>query len=272
MASRPPKLGGPSPVITTQRQVAKKQADRRRGSAASRGYDAAWRRLRLAFLDANPLCRFCADADRVTAASVVDHIISFTERPDLRLDWSNLRPLCKPCHDRHTALEQAFGGKASRRPDWLRPSAIPLHIVCGPPTSGKTHHVREHAHPDDLVLDLDVIASELSGLGQHAWSIQWLDPALRIRNELLGRLSRTPTAWPAAWLIVSEPKAVDRQWWFDTMKPASITVMETSPEVCRARLRLDPERVNVVDAMNTAIIRWWATYTRRPGETAIITR
>lgn len=271
MASRPPKLGG-SQVAARQRQVEKTKADKRRGSAASRGYDADWRRLRLAFLDANPLCRFCADADRVEAATVVDHIIAIADRPDLRLDWSNLRPLCKPCHDRHTAREQAFGGKASRRPDWLRPSAIPLHIVCGPPASGKTHYVRQHAGPHDLVLDLDVIASELSGLGQHSWTKQWLDPALRERNELIGRLSRTPTAWPAAWLIISEPKAIDRQWWFDKLAPESITVLETSPEVCRARLRQDPERTTVIDAMGAAVLRWWSQYERRPGETQITTR
>lgn len=271
MATRPPSLGG-SQVITTQRQAAKKQADQRRGSAASRGYDAAWRRLRLAFLEQNPLCLFCADTGRTVAASVVDHIITIAERPDLRLDWSNLRPLCKPCHDRHTAREQAFGGKASRRPDWLRPSAIPLHIVCGPPASGKTHWVRERAAPDDLVLDLDVIASQLSGLGPHSWTKQWLDPALRERNELLGRLSRTPTTWPAAWLIISEPKAVDRQWWFDKLKPETITVLETSPAICRDRIRQDPERANVIDTMGAAVLRWWAAYGRRPGEVQVVTR
>lgn len=271
MATRPPSIGR-SQVVAKQRQVAKKQADQRRGSATSRGYGADWRRLRLQFLDANPLCRFCADTGRTEAATVVDHITTIADRPDLRLDWSNLRPLCKPCHDRHTAREQAFGGKASRRPDWLRPSAVPLHIVCGPPASGKTHWVREHAGPDDLVLDLDEIAASMSGVGPHSWTIQWLDPALRERNELLGRLSRTPTTWPAAWLIISEPKAEHRQWWFDKLQPETITVLETSPEVCRARIRQDPERTNVIDTMSDAVLRWWSTYSRRPGETHITTR
>lgn len=271
MAKRPPSLGR-SQVVVQQRRAAKVQADSRRGSAASRGYDADWRRLRLQYLAAHPLCLFCADADRVEAATVVDHIVPIADRPDLRLDWSNLRPLCKPCHDRHTAREQAFGGKASRWPAWLRPSAVPLHIVCGPPASGKTHHVRTHAAPDDLVLDLDEIAASMSGLGHHAWTSQWLEPALRERNELLGRLSRTPTSWPAAWLIVSEPSAAKRQWWWDTLKPKTITVLETHPDVCRSRIRLDPERADVIETMGGAVLRWWASYRRRPGETQIITR
>jgi len=71
---------------------------------AARGYDAAWKRLRKAFLRDHPLCE-CPDCDggkkRVTAASVVDHKIRIEERPDLRLDASNLRAMAKVCHDRH---------------------------------------------------------------------------------------------------------------------------------------------------------------------------
>ncbi|QBX37232.1 MULTISPECIES: AAA family ATPase [unclassified Brevundimonas] len=271
MATRPPVIGA-SPLLVQQRKVAKRKADSRRGSAASRGYDADWRRLRAALLQANPLCLFCEEAGIVEAATVADHIISIEDRPDLRLVWSNLRPLCKPCHDRRTARDQAFGGRGARWPDWLRPASVPLHIVCGPPASGKSTWVRERAGPDDLVLDLDVIASRLSGKGQHSWGSQWLDPALRERNELLGRLSRTPCSWPAAWLIVSEPKAERRQWWKDTLKPASITVMETDPAVCRARLRLDPERTDAIDGMGRAILRWWAAYERRVGDHQVVTR
>lgn len=41
-------------------------------------------------------------------ATVVDHIMSISERPDLRLEWSNLRAMSKRCHDRRTAREQGF--------------------------------------------------------------------------------------------------------------------------------------------------------------------
>ena len=191
MPSRPPPSAG-FVLAGQQRKQDKRQTDARRGSASSRGYDADWRRLRAAFLMKHPLCLFCEEAGRVTEATVVDHIISFVDRPELRLAWANLRSLCKDCHDRRTARDQAFGGRAARWPDWLRPSAVPLNIVCGPPASGKTTLVRERAGPTDLVLDLDAIAASLSGKGLHSWGRQWLDPAMRERNELLGRLSRTP--------------------------------------------------------------------------------
>ena len=77
-----------------------------RGTAAQRGYDAAWRRLRARVLKEEPLCSVCAKQGKVTAATVGDHIVSISVRPDLRLARSNVRPLCKPCHDRHTRASQ----------------------------------------------------------------------------------------------------------------------------------------------------------------------
>jgi 5-methylcytosine-specific restriction endonuclease McrA len=40
---------------------------------------------------------------------MVDHIQTIVERPDLRLVDANLRSLCKPCHDAHTASQVARG-------------------------------------------------------------------------------------------------------------------------------------------------------------------
>jgi 5-methylcytosine-specific restriction protein A len=85
--------------------------DEQRGSTVQRGYDSTWRKLRAWFLKQNPLCWFCAQNGRVTAASVVDHIEPISMAPDRRLDHANLRSSCKPCHDRHTATEQGFARK-----------------------------------------------------------------------------------------------------------------------------------------------------------------
>lgn len=73
-----------------------------RGSAASRGYDARWRRARKAFLQAHPLCAECRKEGRYTAASVVDHIIPHRGDANLFWDERNWQSLCKDCHDRKT--------------------------------------------------------------------------------------------------------------------------------------------------------------------------
>lgn len=70
-----------------------------RESAASRGYDRAWRRLASAVLARHPLCARCAGLGRVRPADLVDHVEPVRARPDLRLDAENLQPLCAPCHD-----------------------------------------------------------------------------------------------------------------------------------------------------------------------------
>lgn len=90
-------------------QANRKAHDNWRGTSAERGYDAAWRKVRITHLQAEPLCRFCRTRGELTAATMVDHIQTIVERPDLRLVDANLRSLCKPCHDAHTASQVARG-------------------------------------------------------------------------------------------------------------------------------------------------------------------
>ena len=84
--------------------------DDNRPSANARGYDYRWQKARLHFLRRHPLCAECQRAGRIEPSVVVDHIIP--HRGDMTLFWDedNWRALCKPCHDRCTALyDGAFG-------------------------------------------------------------------------------------------------------------------------------------------------------------------
>lgn len=105
MPTRPP-LHQPSHGNTAERRLAR---DNDRGTAQSRGYDAAWRKVRDAHLQAEPCCRFCRDDGIIRAADMVDHIEPITDRPDLRLVDSNLRSLCNPHHVSLTARQVAAG-------------------------------------------------------------------------------------------------------------------------------------------------------------------
>lgn len=70
--------------------------DRERGSASERGYDRTWARLRRAFLAEHPLCADCFP--QLTPATEVHHLCKVSTHPELRLDWDNLRALCRECH------------------------------------------------------------------------------------------------------------------------------------------------------------------------------
>jgi len=76
--------------------------DAQRGSAASRGYDADWSKVRFRHLHHHPTCVVCG-----AKGSHVDHIQSVRDAPHRRLDPSNLRTMCSPCHSRRTARDQS---------------------------------------------------------------------------------------------------------------------------------------------------------------------
>jgi hypothetical protein len=213
---------------------------------------------------ANYTCERCGTKN---VKFYADHIVEIKDGGSAT-DIGNGQCLCSPCHGIKTARmrgERAITRGGATHPEWLRPSRIPLHIVCGAPASGKNAYVASHAGPDDVVIDLDEIASRLSGLPLHGWGREWLDAALRERNDTLGKLTR-PSQWRRAWLIVQEPTALKREWWYAKLNPAAIIVIETSLAICLDRIRADTERPPTHLA---AAQRWWANYSLRNGDLRI---
>lgn len=76
--------------------------DRIRGNATERGYNSKWRVERKRFLSRNPLCAECLKENKLTAATVVDHIIPHRGDQELFWDRRNWQPMCKSCHDKKT--------------------------------------------------------------------------------------------------------------------------------------------------------------------------
>ena len=68
-----------------------------RRTTRERGYDYAWEKLRLLKLRTDPVCEIQIKCSGELATEV-DHIKSIRERPDLRLEWTNLQSACKPCN------------------------------------------------------------------------------------------------------------------------------------------------------------------------------
>jgi 5-methylcytosine-specific restriction endonuclease McrA len=102
MPSRPPRLcacghrvaaGLRCPCERTRDAERKARFDKGRPSAAARGLDADWRRLRAEHLKAHPFCIRCG-----APAREVDHIIPRAVAPERRLDPTNLASMCRSCH------------------------------------------------------------------------------------------------------------------------------------------------------------------------------
>lgn len=94
-------------------EKAKAQAvDRERGTAAQRGYGAAWQKARAGFLRSHPLCVHCKARGLVTAATDVDHIVPHRGDQDLFWQHANWQSLCHSCHSVKTAREDGgFGAR-----------------------------------------------------------------------------------------------------------------------------------------------------------------
>jgi len=107
MPSKPKKLCAypGCPELTTERYCQKhrradqKRYDNQRGTAAQRGYDETWREVRKRLLCERPLCEECLKAGIVRPAITVHHIVPLSEG-GARLDYDNLMPLCRECHER----------------------------------------------------------------------------------------------------------------------------------------------------------------------------
>lgn len=91
----------PIPAAHAARKRYERRPDRREDKDFYKS--PAWRALRLAFLQANPLCRDCKALGRYEPARHVHHIVDRKQRPDLAWDWDNLQALCVPCHNRKRA-------------------------------------------------------------------------------------------------------------------------------------------------------------------------
>ena len=213
---------------------------------------------RLRRLQAEPLCRHCAARGKITAATVPDHIVPLSQGGTD--SDNNIQCLCDDCHLIKTAIEGAANQGAANHPDWLRPSAIPLTIVSGPPCSGKTTYVRVNAGRFDNIIDLDSIITRIRPSYRHWHGM--LDPelfnqAIRARNAMLGSLERSTSG--RAWFIVSAPTKGERLWWRSKLG-GEVVLLHPGREICHSRAvaRGTPRAIKgVYDWERAAKLAWY---------------
>lgn len=102
-----PQVFRPGPART--RVERNREADARRGSAASRGYTRAWAKASKGRLRSHPLCEYCEvgafdGRSRVVAASLTDHL--YPHGGDTVLFWLN-ELWVSACADCHNGPKQA---------------------------------------------------------------------------------------------------------------------------------------------------------------------
>lgn len=205
-----------------------------------------------------PLCRLCAAKGLVRVAEERDHIVPLAQGGTDSDD--NVQPLCKPCHREKSMAEAirgrgAFGYGVQAMPKWMPRALVPVVVVCGPPASGKTTYVAERAAPGELILDLDVMASELSGKPLYHATREEAMAALRERNNRLSELARSPSCL-RAWLIVTAGTPEHREFWAGLY--GQPTVLWTPKSECVARIKADDRRPPDVKRRHINVVYdWW---------------
>lgn len=237
-----------------------RKPNEKRPHAAARGYNYRWQKYRLTFLAKNPLCVRCLETGVITPGTVVDHIIPHMGDYEAFWDEDNHQTLCKTCHDLKTLTEDGYGNINPHRPNFLKASAIPLTIVCGPPGSGKTKYVNDHKQPGDIVIDLDEIKSKLSGLPWYEAGEEWLMRALEERNRQLASLALEKGK--SAWFILSAANVNYRRWWKGRLCPVRTVVLEIRDFTCKQRLKADERRLDLYEEFSRVVDHWWREYRR----------
>jgi 5-methylcytosine-specific restriction endonuclease McrA len=102
---------------------------------------------------------------------------------------------------------------AAAHPTWLRPAAVPVWVIAGPPGNGAIDYIAARQQAGEVIICLVQIIAELSG-GRPG---DWLVPALRERNRRLDQLADAAACAAAgitgAWLIAPSPLQWQRDWW-----------------------------------------------------------
>lgn len=257
-----------------RRHSQRRRFDGYRESAAKRGYDREWREASAAYLVEHPWCVYCLRRGKHTRARVVDHIDPHKGDPVKFWDIDNWQSLCKPCHDRDKQRDEKrgyvvgsdLGGRPfdkahpwsadrGRRwpysiPDGVRPSGIPVHLVCGAPGSGKTTFVRAHAAPGDLVIDFDDIRQSL-GFQRYSPDRREIMAALVERSRIIKSLADRCEG--EAWLIAAAPTNDERAQWREALGDVTVHAIDTPSDECKRRIRSDPTRIGFEDVLCSAV-------------------
>lgn len=206
-----------------------------------------WRTLSKGQKKRFPYCQ-ATDPDGIQCLSTTelhaDHIIP--RKRGGADTYSNLQTLCAYHHTRKTLDEQThyFG----------RPA---IHLICGPPGSGKTTYVKHRRSVGDVVLDLDYIARSIMWDNKQELSRPALTMALTMRDSALSYLA-TCRGLKTAWVIDTAATLARRTSLREQLNADVILLLPTI-ETCISRIENDQDRDRSID-WRRLIKEWFSKY------------
>lgn len=176
-------------------------------------------------------CDRCGKKILTSYDGIVHHKIELSNsninNPDVALNSDNFEFLCHDCHDKEHKRFKYQGLKT-------------VYVVHGCPCSGKSTYVREHAHKNDLIIDIDRIytAVSINDIYDKPKAIQ--SAVFNVYNSLLDMVKRRYGSWENAYVITSNRYAKQVERMVDELKAEYIHIpCEYKAAMDRMKRRLD---------------------------------
>lgn len=132
-----------------------------------------------------------------------------------------------------------------------------LHVITGPPCSGKSTYVREHAQDGDVLVDFDAIAQALGSSVAHGSEGHVREAAFKARNAVVGYLLDNAED-AEGWIIHSSPA----DWQLEAYEAAGaeFIALDADMETCLERAEQDGRPPDEADKIR----EWFANNDQAP--------
>lgn len=207
--------------------------------------------LTRARLDKGWKCDYCSEwidkADDITL-----HHCNIELTPDnyqdaeISLNPDNIMQVHRACHNK---IHNHAGDRSVR-----------VHIIYGPPLSGKRAYVEARAWSGDIIVDMDDIYMALSGLPRYDKPNTLLTNAVAVRNLLLDHIRTRYGRWDNAWVIGGYADHYQRDKLAKDLG-AELIPMKVSKDHCYQKLKSDKIRSQKETEWRGYIDKWYEDYT-----------
>ena len=152
-------------------------------------------------------------------------------------------------HDCHNKIHNRFGYSATPG----------VHIVYGPPLSGKADYVCHHMGRGDIVVDMDRLYTAVSMLPYYDKPDSLFGNVISIHNLLIDNIKIRLGKWCSAWIIGGYADKFKRERLAIDIG-ADLVFCNISREECLMRLEVDENRRYRKEEWKTYIDKWFEQY------------
>lgn len=169
------------------------------------------------------ICAHCNIAILDARAIIAHHKQELTpdniHNPAIAFGEDNIDLICFDCHN-----------KSHKRFGYAQYEDRHVYLVYGPPCAGKSCFVMQHMLRGDLMLDIDIIYSAVSGLSLYDKPQALRQNVFAIRDLLLDQIKTRTGKWGNAWIIGGYPEAYARQQLINELGAEPIFIEATREE------------------------------------------